>query len=145
MKRRAAKPMARKGLAKATPKRAAAKKAARERARRVKPPKLRAAAADPALDGIECRDRSNASLAIGAGPPLSISKKRRLQCDQQKASVAARFDHLEATTSIGKIKAVCQLPPRIWRINQAARKPSPVLATSLDLEFLDGLDTCLRH
>ena len=50
---------------------------------------LRAAAADPALDGIECRDPSNASWAIGAGPPLSISKKWRLQCNQQKASVTA--------------------------------------------------------
>ena len=39
MKRRAAKPIARKGLAKARPKRAAAKKPARGRARPAKPPR----------------------------------------------------------------------------------------------------------
>jgi hypothetical protein len=33
--------------------------------------------------------RSRASLAIGAGPPWAISKKRRRRCAQQKASVIA--------------------------------------------------------
>jgi hypothetical protein len=33
--------------------------------------------------------RSSASWAIGAGPPLSISKNSRRQCNQQKAGITA--------------------------------------------------------
>jgi hypothetical protein len=57
------------------------------------------AAADPALDGIECAIRSNASWAIGAGPPLSMIEEvappvQPAESERHRASITPRISRL---------------------------------------------------